>query len=68
MKAWLHVIAASVALLAAAPARAEAPRPHVVFLLADDLGWKNVGYHDGEAKTPNIALSRQCSVSRYRAK
>src|SRR5438046_2750322 len=33
---------------------AEAPRPHVVFILADDLGWKDVGYHGSEIKTPHI--------------
>ncbi|MFP6624362.1 MAG: sulfatase-like hydrolase/transferase [Myxococcota bacterium] len=28
--------------------------PNVVILLADDLGWADVGYHDGEIKTPGI--------------
>ena len=41
--------------LLVAPAWAAAPkRPHVVFLLADDLGWKDVGYHASEIKTPNL--------------
>lgn len=33
---------------------AAAPRPHVVFFLADDLGWGDVGFHGGEIKTPQI--------------
>lgn len=33
---------------------APAPRPHIVFLLADDLGWTDVGWHGGEIKTPNL--------------
>ncbi len=33
---------------------AKAPRPHIVFLLADDLGWADVGFHDGNIATPNI--------------
>lgn len=32
----------------------ESPRPNVVVILADDLGWHDVGYHDSKIKTPNI--------------
>ncbi|MCO8123493.1 sulfatase-like hydrolase/transferase [Stieleria sp. TO1_6] len=28
--------------------------PNVVVILADDLGWNSVGYHDDEFKTPHI--------------
>jgi len=31
-----------------------AKKPHIVFVLADDLGWFDVGYHGAEIKTPNI--------------
>jgi arylsulfatase A-like enzyme len=29
-------------------------RPNIVLLVADDLGWNDIGYHDSEIKTPNI--------------
>jgi arylsulfatase B len=35
-------------------ARRTARRPNIVLIVADDLGWHNVGYHGGVARTPNI--------------
>ncbi|XP_077982545.1 arylsulfatase B-like [Glandiceps talaboti] len=36
--------------------RSDAARaqPHIVFILADDLGWADVGYHNQHVITPNI--------------
>src|SRR5262245_53155634 len=31
-----------------------APRPHLVYILADDLGWKDVGFHGSDMQTPNL--------------
>ena len=33
---------------------ADAVRPDVVMIVADDLGWGNVGYHGSEIRTPNL--------------
>ena len=31
-----------------------APRPNVVYLMADDLGWADVGFHGGDIQTPHL--------------
>jgi arylsulfatase A-like enzyme len=34
--------------------RQDRKNPNIVFILADDLGWRDVGYHGGEIATPHI--------------
>ncbi|KAM9330136.1 arylsulfatase B-like [Gastrophryne carolinensis] len=42
------------------PSARGAPPPHIVFVLADDLGYNDVGYHGSEIRTPNLdSVSRQ---------
>ncbi|TRY65205.1 hypothetical protein DNTS_009427 [Danionella cerebrum] len=43
-------------LLAAAACVLAKPPPNIVFVLADDFGWNDVGYHGSEIRTPNLDL------------
>ncbi|GAI88101.1 unnamed protein product, partial [marine sediment metagenome] len=29
-------------------------QPNIVFIIADDLGWGDIGYHGSEIQTPNL--------------
>jgi len=33
---------------------APSKQPNIVFIIADDMGWADVGYHNPELKTPNL--------------
>jgi arylsulfatase A-like enzyme len=37
-----------------AAAELTAPRPHIVYIVSDDQGWKDVGFHGSAIKTPSI--------------
>lgn len=50
----LLLILLTVLPVTAQEAAAPAPAPHIVMLLADDLGWGDVGFHGSEIPTPHL--------------
>jgi arylsulfatase A-like enzyme len=39
---------------AAASSAEDIRRPNIIFILADDLGWGDIGYHGSEVQTPHL--------------
>lgn len=46
---------------------ADEPRPNIIVMVADDLGWNDVGFHGGEIDTPSLdRLAREgVELSRF---
>jgi len=54
------VLLVAAALIASCGARDVGPPPNVLLIVADDLGWGDVGYHGGSIPTPHIdGLARE---------
>ena len=45
-----------------APAATQAKKPNVLLILADDMGWSDIGCYGGEIKTPNIDALAQSGL------
>ncbi|XP_008323911.2 arylsulfatase B-like [Cynoglossus semilaevis] len=48
---WLRCV---VVFLVAVPLVKAAPQPNIVFIMADDYGWHDIGYHGSEIHTPHL--------------
>jgi arylsulfatase A-like enzyme len=58
LRAWSTAALVIGLLMGALPTSAaddpDPARPHILYLLADDLGWADVGFHGARIETPNI--------------
>ena len=51
----LHLaVLAALAAPAVASAQQTPAKPHIVYVVADDLGWKDVGFNGSDIRTPNL--------------
>lgn len=50
-------------LSASAALASEAPKPNILYIVADDLGWKDVGFHGSEIQTPSLDRLAQEGVT-----
>jgi arylsulfatase A-like enzyme len=54
MTCVLAILAGGMGGLPPVAASSAPPRPNIVYILSDDQGWKDVGFHGSDIKTPNI--------------
>lgn len=51
---WVCVFGLLLPILVALPAYAETTQPNIVYIVTDDQGWKDAGFHGSDVKTPNL--------------
>jgi arylsulfatase A-like enzyme len=54
MRTVLIAVALTLTSLTAAHGQGASAHPNIVYIVADDQGWKDVGFHGSDIRTPNI--------------
>ncbi|MHC4073982.1 MAG: sulfatase-like hydrolase/transferase [Planctomycetota bacterium] len=56
------VVGAGAALVPGLAGTNQRSKPNIIFIIADDLGWADIGYHGSEIQTPNLDKLAKQSV------
>ncbi|XP_078611417.1 arylsulfatase B-like [Branchiostoma floridae x Branchiostoma japonicum] len=52
LRVLLFLVAGALVMFSARPGSENATKPNIVFIVVDDLGWNDVGWHNPDVKTP----------------
>jgi arylsulfatase A-like enzyme len=54
MKFWIQRLTVACLLCLASSAHTAAPRPNIILIMSDDVGYSDLGCSGGEIETPNL--------------
>ncbi len=62
IRACLTAVTCAALVICAVHGASAGERPHIIYIVADDLGWKDVGFHGSKIRTPHLDRLAQTGV------